>query len=477
MVAKHSGYSEAIRSPVNRLPKRGPQSIPDMMQSPRLTTSVYRHISPMYTGLVDELRARYLQASDIQGEFMQPLHDLRALAVTVFLAGPYLSMNLARLGAEVIKVEIPGKGDPVRGNGPFAGPKGIHSVPQTDQDISTRFLKRTQGVKSITLDLKTPRGSEMFLRLAQESDIVLENLAPGSMQRLGLGYDAVSQANPGIIYCSISGYGQTGPYAFKPAHDPQIQGMSGLMDINGDPDGAPTKVGFYIGDLVTPMFAAYSILAALRHKDQTGKGQYLDVSMMDTLTAMMFMENLEEDIQKGLPLRTGNTSRGGPTGLYHTLDSDITLTAASDDQWRRLSNALEAPELLADSRFNSYENRTINVEAARAEVQHRIGNYTREQALARLETADVPCAPVRDVSEVMADQQFYQRGSLLPLRHGCLEEPVTGVASGFPVTFSGGSLPEPTGAPTLGMHNAEIYGKLLGLNADEVQVLIEHGVV
>ena len=149
---------------------------------------------------------------------------------------------------------------------------------------------------------------------------MLENLAPGSLKKIGLGYEDITKVNPQIVYCSISGYGQTGPYAAKPAHDPQIQGMSGLMDINGDPDGDPTRVGFYIGDLVTPIFACYSILGALRNRDLTGEGKYLDVSMMDTLTALMFMENLEEDMDSGVPLRTGNNSRGGPTGLYQGSD-------------------------------------------------------------------------------------------------------------------------------------------------------------
>ena len=186
---------------------------------------------------------------------MQPLQNIRVLAVTVFLAGPYTSMNLARFGAEVIKVEIPNRGDPVRGNGPFAGPEGIQAEQLSEEYISTRFLKRTQGVKSITLDLKTDKGKEMFIELAKQSDVLLENLAPGSLKKIGLGYEEIKEINPQIIYCSISGYGQTGPYASKPAHDPQIQGMSGLMDINGDPDGDPTRVGFYIGDLVTPIFA------------------------------------------------------------------------------------------------------------------------------------------------------------------------------------------------------------------------------
>ena len=409
---------------------------------------------------------------------MQPLSDIRVLAVTVFLAGPYLSMNLARMGAEVIKVEIPGRGDPVRGNGPFAGPEGVHNTPQTEQDIATRFLKRTQGVKSVTLNLRDPRGREMFLDMARQSDIVLENLAPGSMLRLGLGYDVVAAVNPGIIYCSIAGYGQTGPYANRPAHDPQIQGMSGLMDINGDAEGPPTKVGFYIGDLVTPLFAAYSIMGALREKERTGKGQHLDVSMMDTLATLMFMENLEEDVQQGLPLRTGNTSRSGPTGLYHASDADLIITAASDDQWRRLCEALSAPELLDDGRFIDYASRAINVVEARDEVQKRVGKMTQAQILARLEESDVPCGPVRTVPDIMADPHFYKRGTLQPMLHGTMDAPVPGgIASGFPVMFSGEPLPPLSGAPTLGMHNKEIYGKLLDLDQADLEGLHSGGVI
>ena len=409
---------------------------------------------------------------------MQPLSDIRVLAVTVFLAGPYLSMTLARFGAEVIKVEIPGRGDPVRGNGPFAGPEGIHNTPRTGQDIATRFLKRTQGVKSVTLNLRDPRGREMFLDMARQADIVLENLAPGSMRRLGLGYDDVAAVNPGIIYCSIAGYGQTGPYANLPAHDPQIQGMSGLMDINGDADGPPTKVGFYIGDLVTPLFAAYSIMGALREKERTGKGQRLDVSMMDTLAALMFVENLEEEVELGNPLRTGNTSRSGPTGLYHASDADLIITAASDDQWRRLCDALSAPELLDDPRFTDYASRSINVVDARDEVQKRVGKLAQSDILARLEECDVPCGPVRTVPDIMADPHFYQRGTLQPMRHGALDAPVSGgISSGFPVVFSGGPLPTLPGAPTLGMHNGEIYQKLLGLEESDLEGLRSGGVI
>ncbi len=408
---------------------------------------------------------------------MEPLKGLRVLGVTVYLAGPFGLMNLARLGAEVIKVEIPGRGDPVRGNGPFAGPTGVHKERRNNEDLSTRFLKRTQGVKSVTIDLKTEKGKQMFLELARQSDVVLENLAPGSLRRIGLGYDEVSQVNPGIVYASISGYGQTGPYADKPAHDPQIQGMSGIMDINGNAGGPPTKVGFYIGDLVTPLFACYSILAALRERDRTGKGQYLDVSMTDTLVSLMFMENLEESIADGQPLRTGNISRSGPTGLYSAKDGDLSITVTSDDQWARLARALEAPQLLEDSRFATYVSRTTYVEEAREEIQRLIGVFTLADALERLEAHDVPCAPVRTAEEVMHDRHFWDRGTLLPMRHAGMEEAVEGIVSGFPVKFSGGDLPQIPGAPTLGMHNSEIFTKLLGMDEAEIEVLRTQGVV
>ncbi len=230
---------------------------------------------------------------------MKPLGDIRVLSVTVFLAGPFLSMTLARFGAEVIKVEVPGTGDPIRNSSPFAGPKGINADRQTEDDLSMRFLKRSEGVKCVTLNLKDPRGKQLFLDLARQSDVVIENLSPGSMKRMGLGYEHVARVNPGIVYCSIAGYGQTGPYKDLPAHDHQIQAMSGIMDMNGDPAGPPTRVGVFVGDLVTPLYAAYSILGALRYKEQTGEGQYLDASMIDTLATLMFMEPMEYALQAG----------------------------------------------------------------------------------------------------------------------------------------------------------------------------------
>ena len=408
---------------------------------------------------------------------MAPLSGIRVLGVTVYLAGPFTLVNLARLGAESIKVEVPRFGDPTRGNGPFASPDGYSPTPETDKHLSTRFMKRSQGVKSITLNLKHPEGRQMFLDMAEESDVVVENLSPGAMRRLRLGYEDVSAVNPGIVYASISGYGQTGPHSHRKAHDPEIQGMSGIMDINGDPEGPPMRIGFYIADLVTPLFTCYSIVAALRERDRTGKGQHLDVSMMDTLTSLMFVENIEEALNAGEPLRMGNGIRGGPMGLYHTKDGDIIVTVASDDQWQRLAMALNAPHLTKDPRFAKFLDRGKNISAARSAIQDLLMEFTKDEAIELLESKDVPCSHVRTVPDIMNDAHFKDRGTLRPMRSQAFEEDLPGIVSGFPVVFSGGEIPQSKGAPLLGQQNEEIYGNLLGKDHSDLDRLKNEGVI
>ena len=415
--------------------------------------------------------------SSEETDFISPLAGLRVLGVTVYLAGPFTLVNLARLGAEAIKVEVPGYGDPTRGNGPFADPDGYSATKETDLQLSTRFLKRSQGVKSVTLNLKHPEGRQMFLDMAAKSDVVVENLSPGAMRRLGLGFEDVRKVIPKIIYASISGYGQTGPHSHRKAHDPEIQGMSGIMDINGDPDGPPMRIGFYIADLVTPIFTCYSILAAIRNRDITGKGQYLDVSMMDTLTSLMFVENIEEALYAGEPLRMGNGIRGGPMGLYHTKDSDIIITVASDDQWERLAKAIDAPHLIEDPRFARFLDRGKNLDAARSAVQEILMRFTKQEALALLDKNDVPCSDVRSVSQIIDDQHFWDRGTLRAMRSQAFDEDLPGIVSGFPVAFSGGKLPQESGAPLLGQQNTDIYGDLLGMDESYLSKLESDGVI
>ena len=409
---------------------------------------------------------------------MKPLDDIRVLSVTVFLAGPFLSMTLARFGAEVIKVELPNTGDPVRSSGPFHGPKGINKDRQTEDDLSIRFLKRSEGVKSVTLNLKDPEGRQMFLELAKQSDVLIENLSPGSMTKLGLGYDKVSSVNPGIIYCSIAGYGQTGPYKELPAHDHQIQAMSGIMDMNGDNDGPPTRIGVFVGDLVTPLYCAYSILGALRHKEKSGEGQYLDASMIDTLATLMFMEPMEHILADGLPVRAGNDARDNATGLYQLTDGDVIITIGTPSRLNALFTALGTPKTLKDSRFRTAELRLKNLDALRSTIQTQLSSYNCVDAIALLEGVGVPIARVRTIREAIDDQHFRDRGTLKPMYRQDSSEPVEpGIISGFPIRFSGGDLPLLEGGAKLGHHNEEVFEKLLGLDSGILADLKDRGII
>jgi len=406
------------------------------------------------------------------------LSDIRVLSVTVYLAGPFLSMTLARFGAEVIKVEMPGSGDPIRNIGPFAGPRGLAPDRQTEEDLSVRFLKRGEGLKSVTLNLKEPEGRALFLELAKRSDVIVENLSPGSMERLGLGYREVAERNPGIVYCSIAGYGQSGPYKDQPAHDHQIQAMSGLMDMNGDPDGPPTRVGVFVGDLVTPLYAAYSILGALRIRERTGIGQHLDASMIDTLATLMFMEPMEFMVREGLPPRAGNGSRNDVTGLYRLRDGDVIVTAGSAERWRKLCEALGLESLRDDPRFATAAGREAHVEELKHSVQDALAPLDCAAAIERLENAGVPAARVRTLTEAMSDPHFRERGTLRPMyRYGSAEPVPHGLMAGFPVLFSGGRLPALEGGAPLGHHNQEVFGRLLGLDDESVAALRDRGVI
>ncbi|MEM7254307.1 MAG: CaiB/BaiF CoA-transferase family protein [Pseudomonadota bacterium] len=409
---------------------------------------------------------------------MKPLSDLRVLSVTVFLAGPFLSMTLARFGAEVIKVEMPGSGDPIRNVGPFTGPEGIHADRKTPDDLSIRFLKRSEGVKSITLNLKSTEGRRLFLELVKQSDVLIENLSPGSMTRLGLGYDDVATVNPAIIYCSIAGYGQTGPYKDLPAHDHQIQAMSGIMDMNGDPQGPPTRVGVFVGDLVTPLYAAYSILGALRHREKTGEGQHLDASMIDTLATLMFMEPMEFVVRSGALPRAGNGSRDNVTGLYALTDGEIIITVGGEQRWKNLCAALQADDLLHDPRYLTAEGRETHVDILREHIAARLAPMTCAGAIDTLEAHGVPAARVRGLAEAMDDPHFQARGTLRPMmRRGATTPVEDGIISGFPVVFSGGELPALDGGAELGHHNRDVLGDLLGLSERDIEALKEDGVV
>jgi crotonobetainyl-CoA:carnitine CoA-transferase CaiB-like acyl-CoA transferase len=248
--------------------------------------------------------------------------------------------------------------------------------------------------------------------------------------------------------------------------------------MNGDPDGPPTRIGIFVGDLVTPLYAAYSILGALRHKEKTGQGQYLDASMIDTLVTLMFMEPMEYFLHEGLPVRAGNQSRESVTGLYRLRDGDVIVTVGSQDRWQRLCNALGAEDLLENPRYATASDQQTRVNELRRAIQDRLGRLGCEEVIALLEGAGIPIAKTRTLPEVMADKHFRDRGTLRPMHRQGSDEPVErGIVAGFPVIFSGGSLPKLEGGANLGHHNDENYGRLLHLDQAALSELKKRGVI
>jgi formyl-CoA transferase len=248
--------------------------------------------------------------------------------------------------------------------------------------------------------------------------------------------------------------------------------------MNGAADGPPTRLGVFVGDLVTPLYAAYSILGALRHKEKTGEGQYLDASMIDTLASLMFMEPMEHVLREGQPVRAGNDARNGVTGLYRLKDGDVIITVGGLARWQRLCKALGADELLDNPRYASAQDRETHVGELRRVLQDRFGGFDCAEAIALLEGAGIPIARVRTLPEAMADQHFRDRGTLKPMYRQDSDEPVEGgIVAGFPVIFSGGPLPRLEGGAMLGHHNEEVLGRLLGLTPVELAELKQRGVL
>ncbi|MEW6661343.1 MAG: CaiB/BaiF CoA transferase family protein [Bacillota bacterium] len=408
----------------------------------------------------------------------KPLDGIRVLDVTTFLSGPYATQLLAGLGAEVIKVEQPAGGDPARISPPFGGPAGAGVAPITEQDLSFGFLKRCRNKKSITLNLKSAKGKEIFLSLAKKSDVVMENFRPGTMDRLGLGYSELSKVNPKIIYCSLSGFGLTGAYAHLPAFDIVIQAMSGLMTTNGTEDMPPLKVGLTLADLAGGLYSVIGILAAIQQRHVTGRGQLVECSMLEALLSLQLDEAPDFWAAQGKPLRSGNRLlRLTPFNAYPSRDGWVVIASGNDTHWARIAQAMGQPELAADARFQRQSARTANAN----EVDELITRWTKtmnnEEIVSLLEKCEVPCAPVRDILKVLQDEELKARGAIVDLEH-----PATGVIDGYkswgmPIKFSDAKAAFDQPAPFLGQHNHEVYADLLGLSESELRELVLQGVV
>ncbi|MBI4207754.1 MAG: CoA transferase [Betaproteobacteria bacterium] len=404
-----------------------------------------------------------------------PLTGVRVLDMSRILAGPWAGQVFSDLGAEVIKVERPGKGDDTRG----WGPPFLKDRSGAETAESAYFLCTNRGKKSIMLDIAMPEGQQIVRELAQLSDVLLENYKVGDLARYGLDYAALSALNPRLVYCSITGFGQTGPYRERAGYDFMIQGMGGLMSFTGErddlPGGGPQKVGVAIADLMTGMYSTVAILSALHERQSSGKGQYIDMALLDTQVAWLANQNANYLIGGQVPGRLGNAHPNVvPYQTFHTRDGDLILAIGNDSQFARFCEAAGIPGMAKDPRFVDNAARIANRDACEAAIAPAIRKKTTAEWAELLEPLGVPCGPINRLDEVFANPQVQHRGLKVEVPHP-LAGSVPLVAN--PIKFSRTPLRYDTPPPLLGQHTEEILSGLLGKTEAEIAALRGAGVI
>ncbi len=395
-----------------------------------------------------------------------PLTGRLVLDLTRFYSGPFATLLLAGYGAEVIRIDRPGAGEPAMSGPPFLGPDGVGLDRRHDGDLGLAYLKRCRGKKAVTLNLDAPEGLELFHQLLRQADVVVENFRPGLADALGIGYAANAAVNPGIVHCAISGYGATGPDRNLRAYDLMIQADSGLMSITGDPDGPPRKAGSAMADGITGVFATSAILAALLERERSGQGQFIDVAMADCLVSLVLDEALDCYETLGMPARQGNRiMRFSPFDTFATSDGALTIGVATQGEWRSLLDAIGRADLASDPRWMDVGWRVANNAAVDAVVAEWTGSRSTEAVLAAMRRHDVPASPIRGIDDLKQWKHLRARGMIEQVEHpGCATgAPV--VAAGFPVKFSRTPGGYASPAPTLGQDNDAVFGDRLGLDA------------
>ncbi|MSQ27529.1 MAG: CoA transferase [Dehalococcoidia bacterium] len=407
----------------------------------------------------------------------RPLDGIRVLDATQAVAGPVCAGHLAALGAEVIKIERPGDGDFARRSPPYGGAGGVAMVRQQPDDISTPVLKRNRDKLSLALDMGRPEGLEVLQRLVSTADVFLENLRPGVTEKLHIGYESLKAHKPDLIYCSISGFGRSGPYKDWAAFDTMIQAMSGLMAMTGYEDGPPTRAGILVADNFAPLFAGIAVLAALRQRDATGEGQFIEVSLFDCLVSLVWDEPIELLATQGKPARMGNRlSRSAPWNTYPATDGDVMICAPQQDHWKRLTQLMGRPDLLEDPRFTTLELRIKNV----VPLDEAVAAWTRQRPRATIvdacQAAHIACGPVNDLEDLVNDPQVQARGLLQPLLHPA-HGPVPGAgAPAYPVRFSGFPAGFSRAAPAVGQDTDAVLARA-GFSLEQIANLRTLGIV
>ncbi len=407
-----------------------------------------------------------------------PLKGVTVVDFTLAYAGPFATLLLGGLGATVIKVENPKGGDMSRGNPPFMGQEGVTMDLAREGDMSLAFINRARNKKSVTLDLKREEAKAIFRKLIATADMFVENFAPGVVERLGVDYESLKAINPRIIYCSIKGYGMGAPPESGRAMDIMIQARSGLMAATGRTTDPPMRSGLPIGDLVAPMAAVIGVLSALWHREKTGEGQLIDISMLDVLTALVAGEHFDALSSYGLEIRTGNSlARMSPFGAFMTSDGGCVAIAAPTDLLANLLFAsIDKAHLLADPRFATRNQRTLNSALVEAEIQEWTGRHTTAEMIRVMNANGVPATEVKRPQDAVRDPLVLARKAVVPLLHPTFGAPVEMMGTGMPICFSATPCEFTEPAPTLGQHNEDVYG-MLGYTPKDLERLRASGVV
>lgn len=396
----------------------------------------------------------------------RPLDGIRVLDLSRVLAGPWCTQQLADFGAEIIKVERPGAGDDTRG---WAPPwlEGTHE--------SAYFLSANRGKHSVCVDFSQPEGAELVRELAADADVLVENFKVGGLAKYGLDYDALHELNPRLIYCSISGFGQNGPYAHRSGYDFLIQAMGGLMSVTGEPEGEPMKAGVAFTDVFTGLYAANAVLAALHQRRATGEGTHIDMALMDVQVGVMANQAASYLTTGRNPPRLGNAHPSiVPYQVFPTADDSMVIAVGNDTQFARLAEVIEQPALAEDPRFATNTARVEHRDTLVPVLADALRARPRAEWLERMEVAGIPCGPINNLEQVFADPQVQARNLEIKRPHASGRE-ISLVSN--PVRFDDTPLNAASAPPVLGQHTSEVLQDRLGLDQTRLDDLVTRGVI